>query len=44
MGLLLYTFFLRMSVPILQGRLSRATEKPTGLVETEKELHGVVMH
>jgi molybdopterin-containing oxidoreductase family membrane subunit len=27
-GLLLYTIFLRMSVPILQGRLSKANEPP----------------
>jgi CRP-like cAMP-binding protein len=29
-GLLSYTVFLRMSVPILQGRLSRANEEPSG--------------
>ncbi|MEY4938805.1 MAG: hypothetical protein RIQ93_540, partial [Verrucomicrobiota bacterium] len=32
-GLLCYTLFLRMAVPILQGRLSRANEKREVLVE-----------
>ena len=29
-GLLCYTIFLRMAVPILQGRLSKANESPDG--------------
>lgn len=44
MGLLLYTVFLRMSVPILQGTISKANERTSELPQSEDELRGVVMH
>ncbi|MBU6400038.1 MAG: hypothetical protein KGS61_06950, partial [Verrucomicrobia bacterium] len=37
-GLLCYTVFLRMSVPILQGRLSKANERPANPDDTEARL------
>jgi molybdopterin-containing oxidoreductase family membrane subunit len=37
-GLLCYTIFLRMAVPILQGRLSKANEGKAELVEDSSEL------
>jgi Ni/Fe-hydrogenase subunit HybB-like protein len=36
-GILSYTIFLRMSIPILQGRLCQANEKPTQQVSQTHE-------
>ena len=37
-GLLLYTVFLRMAVPILQGRLSKENESPAPLRQSRQEI------
>lgn len=40
-GLLCYTLFLRMSVPILQGKLSKANEPQSDLLGSEERLEAI---
>ena len=41
-GLLCYTLFLRMSVPILQGTISKANERLSGLADSETRLRALL--